>query len=221
MKPDGAASRNAGWGFRLLERNGAFGDGRGKAEVKRRRAKIPTGVVFRAARSLGRIARRSPAGGKGNAGPGSKRRGVESGDCKGHALWRTGLGRREPQGLKLAWELQKPGAERSGWAVRPRGGKGARISGLTNERSGVTGLEISKGAPWECSQVRDVSRRRLLRGIESSRACRRGNIFGSPTRLMQHSRSLRSQCEINARGSRFRGERESAGFSRRRLKGEL
>ena len=26
------------------------------------------------------------------------------------------------------------------------GGKGARISGLTKERSGVTGLEISKGA---------------------------------------------------------------------------
>ena len=49
----------------MPERNGAFGGGRGNAEVKRRRAKIPTGVAFRAARSLGRIARRSPAGGKG------------------------------------------------------------------------------------------------------------------------------------------------------------
>jgi hypothetical protein len=48
------------------ERNGAFGDGGGKAAVERRRAKIPTGVVFGQGVVSDGLARRGPARGIGN-----------------------------------------------------------------------------------------------------------------------------------------------------------
>ena len=53
------------------------------------------GVVFWAARRLGRIARRSPAEGKGKAGPGSKRRGgvkveIPKGTPFGAGVWGGG-----------------------------------------------------------------------------------------------------------------------------------
>jgi len=53
----------------LPERNGAFGGGRGKAEVQWRRGKTPTGVVFRAARRLGRIAQAESRRGEGQGRP--------------------------------------------------------------------------------------------------------------------------------------------------------
>jgi len=53
----------------LPERNAAFEGGGGKAEVKRRRVKTPTGVVFRAARSLGRIAQAESRRGEGQGRP--------------------------------------------------------------------------------------------------------------------------------------------------------
>jgi len=67
----------------------------------------------------------------------------------GARVWGGG----SPKVLSSLGKFEIPGAERSGWAGRPRRGKGARISGLTNERSGVTGLEISKGAHLGGSQV--------------------------------------------------------------------
>ena len=42
--------------------------------------------------------------------PSLRARGVKVAIPKGSALWRTGLGRREPQPSKLSWGFQKPGA---------------------------------------------------------------------------------------------------------------
>ena len=95
---------NAGWGVRLPERSGAFGGDGGKAAVERRRAKIPTGEDFGQRGVWDGLARRSPARGNGNqSGPVSARgEGVKVAIPKGSALWRTGLGWREPQPSKLS-----------------------------------------------------------------------------------------------------------------------
>jgi len=83
-----------------------FRGGGGKAEVERRRAKISTGVVFGPRGVWDGLARRSPARGNGNPAQVPSGRGFESGDSKGHALWR-GFGAAEAPIIKTRLGISK------------------------------------------------------------------------------------------------------------------